>query len=224
MHFSAVRSLLRSYGERDYRKIRKLQFRYGEWPGNIRIEMQNGREIILPKFHANYLIPFHILKNSLLCTDLSNEFTDISGGDAWSPDYEERGKGFSLVVSRSPAGQDILDKMVNEGVVVLKKISENDAITMHSHGYDLKKRGAFIRIKYRKIFQLEVPDYGYVLKGFKFGRYLMEVILDISFLIAGTVFARWLVERISPERLGKIFVRARNTWKRKTYKIKREGL
>ena len=59
------------------------------------------RSFELPKFHANYLIPFHILKNSLLCTDLTNEYTDISGGDAWAPVYEERGKGFSMVISRS---------------------------------------------------------------------------------------------------------------------------
>lgn len=224
MHFSSVKSLLRSYGEKDYRMIKDLQFRHGEWPGKMRIEMQNGREITLPKFHANYLIPFHILKNSLLCTDLSNEFTDISGGDAWAPDYEERGKGFSLIVSRSAEGQHILNKMVEEGDVILKKISENDAITMHSHGYDLKKRGAFIRIKFRRILGMEVPDYGYLIKGFSLGRYLMEIAIDLLFLLAGTKLAIWITEQIPPERLGNIFQKARSFWKRNTYRIKRNNL
>ena len=77
LHFSSVKSFLRSYGEKDYRKIKKLYFRHGEWPGNMRVELDSGRVLELPKFHANYLIPFHIVKNSLLCTDLSKEFTEI---------------------------------------------------------------------------------------------------------------------------------------------------
>ncbi len=71
----------------------------------MRVEMQNGRVIELKKFHANYLIPFHIVRNSLYCTDFTNEFTDLSGGDAWAPVYEERGKGFSIVMARIPKGR-----------------------------------------------------------------------------------------------------------------------
>jgi coenzyme F420 hydrogenase subunit beta len=224
MHFSSIKSLLRSYGEKDYHDIRNLQFRNGEWPGNLRIEMKTGKVIMLPKFHANYLIPFHILKNSLLCTDLSNEFTDISSGDAWAPFYEERGKGFSLIVSRTRQGQIILDKMAEEGVLCLNEISQEDAISMHSHGLDLKKRGTFIRIKFRKILGLDVPDYGYVISGFSPGRYIMEAFIDITFLVAGTGIVIWLIERISPDRLGIIFEKARKIWKKKTFKIKREGL
>lgn len=139
LHFSSVKSFIRSYGEKDHTQIKKLYFRYGEWPGNMRVEFRSGKVIELPKFHANYLIPFHILKNSLLCTDLSNEFTDISGGDAWAPVYEERGKGFSMMIVRSQKGQEIVDAMLADGTLAMDEISENEAIIMHSHGYDLKK-------------------------------------------------------------------------------------
>lgn len=224
LHFSSVKSFLRSYGEKDYHNISKLWFRYGEWPGNMRIEMKNGRVIQLPKFHANYLIPFHILKNSLLCTDLSNEFTDISGGDAWAPVYEERGKGFSMVISRSKRGQEILEQMVAEGYLSLQHIDENEAITMHSHGYDLKKRGTFIRMKFRRLTGLPVPDYGYELKGFPLSRYLMEMIITSLFLVLGTPLARWIVEKIPPAFLGRIFEKSRKIWKKSTYGIKRTNL
>ena len=224
LHFSSVKSFLRSYGEKDYRKIRKLYFRYGEWPGNMRVELEGGRTIELPKFHANYLIPFHIMKNSLLCTDLSNEFTDISGGDAWAPVYEERGKGFSMVLSRSDKGQVILDKMLEEGLIQLDSIDETEAIAMHSHGYDLKKRGTFIRIKYRRWMGMRNPDYGYVIKGFSFKRYLMELFIDSLFMILGTRFSRFIIERIPPRTVGKVFERSRNVWKKSTKKIKREHL
>jgi coenzyme F420 hydrogenase subunit beta len=224
LHFSSVISFLRSYGIKDYTLLSKLYFRYGEWPGNMRVELKDGKFIQLPKFHANYLIPFHILKNSLLCTDLSNEFTDISGGDAWAPVYEERGKGFSMVIARSEKGQRILDSMRQQGILHLETIDENEAITMHSHGYDLKKRGTFIRIKFRKMLGLPVPDYGYALSGFSFGRYLMEVPITLMFLLLGTKFMHRLVELLPPAFIGKLFENARNTWKRSTYKIKRNGL
>lgn len=224
LHFSSIKSFLRSYGYKDYSTIKKLYFRYGEWPGNMRVEFANGEAIQLPKFHANYLIPFHIVKNSLLCTDLSNEFTDISGGDAWAPIYEERGKGFSMAIARSLKGQEILDKMCAEGILQLNQIDENQAITMHSHGYDLKKRGSFIRIRFRKMLRLPVPDFGYQVTGFSFTRYLMEILIDCMFLVLGTRIMRKIVEQIPPSFTGKIFERTRNIWKRATYSIKRNEL
>ncbi len=224
LHFSSVKSFLRSYGVKDHTQIRKLYFRYGEWPGKMRVELNDGRVLELPKFHANYLIPFHILKNSLLCTDLSNEYTDISGGDAWAPDYEQRGKGFSMVIIRSEAGEKIVRQMQAEGLLELRPAGEQEAVEMHSHGYDLKKRGAFIRMQYRSWLGMPNPDYGYRLKGFPLSRHLMEMLIDGLFLILSTRFARWLVEKVPPQTIGKIFERARKTWKRSTHNIKREKL
>ncbi|MBN1951988.1 MAG: Coenzyme F420 hydrogenase/dehydrogenase, beta subunit C-terminal domain [Bacteroidales bacterium] len=224
LHFSSVRSLLRTYHENDYTAIEKLYFRHGEWPGNMRIEMRGGRVIELKKFHANYLIPFHILKNSLYCTDLTNEFTDISGGDAWAPDYEERGMGYSILFTRTKTGNDLLQKMVDEGYISFGEITENEAITMHSHGYDLKKRGAFIRIRFRRLTGRSVPDYGYALKGFPLSRYLMEAMISFLFLVLGTTPARWFIGLFSPVFIGKWFEKARTFWKKSTYKIKRTNL
>jgi coenzyme F420 hydrogenase subunit beta len=224
LHFSSVKSFIRSFGRKDYREITRLYFRYGEWPGKMRVEFSDGEHVELPKFHANYLIPFHILKNSLLCTDLSNEFTDISGGDAWAPKYEERGKGFSMVLARSETGKDILDRMVSAGALVLDPITTDDAITMHSHGYDLKKRGTFIRLRFRRLFGQRVPDYGYVIKGFSLQRYLMEIVLSSMFLILGTRPARFMAERIPPKSIGRLFEKTRVRWKKSTHKIKRSNL
>jgi hypothetical protein len=190
----------------------------------MRVELTDGRVFELPKFHANYLIPFHILMNSLLCTDLTNEYTDISGGDAWAPVYEERGKGFSMVISRSDAGEEIIKKMAEEGHLWLQPLEESEAIEMHSHGYDLKKRGTFIRMKYRAFLGKPNPDYGYELKDFPLSRHLMEIMIDALFLVLSTPFARWVVEKLPPQTIGKIFEKARKLWKRSTHSIKREKL
>jgi coenzyme F420 hydrogenase subunit beta len=108
LHFTSIRGILAAHGVRDHREIRSLRFREGEWPGTLRIELRSGRIVEMPKFHANYLIPFHIMKRCLLCTDLSNELADLSVGDAWAPVYEERGKGFSLAIGRSDASLEWL--------------------------------------------------------------------------------------------------------------------
>lgn len=224
LYFSSVRSFIRSHGERDYRRIRKLWFRYGEWPGSMRVEMKNGKIFELKKFHANYLIPFHILKNCLYCTDLANEFTDISGGDAWSPEYEERGQGFSIIIPRSKAGSNIIDAMVKEGWLEVTPCTEEESISMHSHGYDFKKRGSFIRISLRRMFLKSVPDYGYKLSGFPVSRYLMELVISSLFLLLGTWPARRMVELFKPAFIGRIFERTRTAWKRSTRSIKRKNL
>jgi coenzyme F420 hydrogenase subunit beta len=224
LHFSSVISFLRSFGIKDHTQIRKLYFRYGEWPGKMRVELNDGQVFELPKFHANYLIPFHILKNSLLCTDLANEYTDISGGDAWAPVYEERGKGFSMVVCRSEAGEAIIRHMTEEGRLELTPVDEQEAVEMHSHGYDLKKRGTFIRMQYRNWLGRLNPDYGYRIKGFPLSRYLMEIVIDALFLTMSTGLARRIAEKIPPQAIGRVFEKARKLWKRSTHKIKREKL
>lgn len=224
LHFSSVKSFLRSHGEKDHTAIRSLHFRHGEWPGHMRVELSSGRVIELKKFHANYLIPFHIVRNSLFCTDFTNEFTDLSGGDAWAPVYEERGLGFSLVIGRSARGMELLREMEAEGWLDLSPLSEKECIDMHSHGYDFKKRGAFIRMRLRRMVGKKVPDYGYELKDFRASRILMELVISTLFVLLGTRPARWMVEQFPPSLVGRLFERSRTTWKRSTHRIKRENL
>lgn len=220
LYFSSIRSLLASHGARDYRQITSLRFRDGEWPGNLRVRLRSGEVIEMPKFHANYLIPFHIVKRCLVCTDLANELTDISGGDAWSPVYEERGKGFSIVAGRSQAGVEILKAMEAAGRIRLQPIQADEAIRMHTHGFDLKKRGAFIRISMRRWLGWPAPDYGYRLGGFPISRYVLEFVISSLFALLGSSPARWLLERVNPRLLGRVFVHLRTLWKKTTRGIK----
>ena len=73
-----------------------------------------------------------------MCTDLANEFADIACGDAWSPVYEERGKGWSLVMGRTERGAGLLEEMAEGGYLSLQGLEEQAAIGMHSHMLDFK--------------------------------------------------------------------------------------
>jgi len=221
MHFSSVESYLRAFGEKDYRNIRDLQFRHGEWPGSMRVEMQNGKVYLLPKFHANYLIPFHMMQRCKLCIDLANEFADISVGDAWAPVYEERGKGFSLVVVRSEKGAVLAREMAEASLLDMQPLDLEVAVTMHSHMYDNKKRGAFIRIKRSK----NAPEYNLPFpENIHFKRKLFESSLNLVYRILRTRIVRRIFEILPPKYTGAVFNQFKVLWKKATYSVKREKL
>ncbi len=221
LHFSSVISFLRSHGEKNYKDIKDIRFRHGEWPGNMRVEMNNGKVFQLPKFHANYLIPFHMMKRCMACIDASNEFTDISVGDAWAPVYEERGKGFSFVVARSQKGAGILDCMLDENEIDLKTIEVDQAVKMHSHMYDNKKRGAFIRmrrLKYAPDYNLPFPN------NITFKRKVFETTLNLVFLTLRTKPAIRIFEMLPQKFVGTVFNNFKVFWKKITFSVKRKDL
>ncbi|PLW97354.1 MAG: coenzyme F420 hydrogenase [Marinilabiliales bacterium] len=221
LHFSSVTSFLRAHGAKDHTQITDLKFREGEWPGHMRVEMKDGKVMELRKFFANYLIPFHIMKRCWYCVDGSNEFADISVGDAWAPVYEERGKGFSIVVSRSEKGTELLHSMKEEGLIDLIPQTEDEAVKMHSHMFDNKKRGAFIRIdrkRHKPEYNLPKPE------NIKFGRKVFESVLQLIYAILRTRLMTWIVDKLPSEWVGRNFDRFKVYWKKRTYKVKRDEL
>ena len=194
MYFESIRSFLRSNGIESEHEIFNLKYRSGEWPGKLRIELKNGRILEADKFHYNYLIPFYVTSSSLQAVDFTNELTDISVGDAWSPKYEKEGKGFSVILSRSEVGENILNNMMNEELLYGEEITIDEALDMHGHMIDFKKRGSFLRNK-RKTVQ---PFYGYEPIEIPMARKVVERILQVAFCIGGTNLARRAALRESP--------------------------
>jgi coenzyme F420 hydrogenase subunit beta len=225
MHFSSTEAFLRKEGVRDLSTVVRLEFRAGKWPGNMRVELQGGRVIEMPKFHANYLIPFHIMKRCLLCADLTNEFADISGGDAWAPVYEERGEGFSVMIVRTPRGRQITDEMIRQGKLAARTIGYDEIVAMHSHGLDLKKRGVFIRISRRAGRGRRVPQYGFALESsVSLSRRLMDWVMDIVFRMCWSATGKRLIRLVPNRLLGPTFQGTRRWWKGVTRTTKRGGL
>jgi coenzyme F420 hydrogenase subunit beta len=224
LHFDSVRSFLKRHGVTDLSKVASLKYRAGEWPGRMEVRLTDGTVFGLEKFYANYLIPFYIMKRCLLCTDLTNEFSDISCGDGWSPVYEERGKGWSIVLGRTQAGIELLQAMCNDGYVELHPIDAPAAVNMHSHGLDLKKRGSFLRIRSLARLGKPVPEYGYTLSGAPFTRRMQEEVIRRVFDLCGTRLARLMIDRLPLELIGRGFKLLRRVWIKSTRSTKRSGL
>jgi len=224
MYLGAIESYLRSNGVNDLDEVVELRYREGEWPGYLQVRTRSGEVFRARKFYYNYLIPFYITQSSLLAVDFTNELTDISVGDAWHPRYEKQGGGFSVVVARSERGEDMLVSMCQEGVLNLEEITLEEALSMHAHMFDFKKRGAFIRLEWRKAMGRRVPDYGYHLASAPFSRKVVELVIVSVFGVCRTRIARRLVEFVPLGLIGPLFGMLRRAWKKVSKPVKRKGL
>lgn len=224
MYLSSIRGFLRANGVKSLEEIAELRYREGEWPGYLQIKLGDGRTLRAEKFYYNYLIPFHITRSTLLSVDFTNELTDISVGDAWSPAYEAQGKGFSVVVARTEQGADLLARMKQAGQLVLEPVDVREALAMHGHMLDFKKRGSFIRIKWRQALGKAVPDFGYRPAQLSFSRQLVELVISGLFLICGTPLMRALVTLVPLGIIGPVFDVLRKAWKGMSRGVKRKDL
>lgn len=224
MYFDSVRDLVAKLGVTDLGQIERLEYRAGEWPGKTRITLRNGTTFELDKFYANYMNLFYPVERCLTCTDLTSEFADISAGDAWAPVYEERGLGFSLLVTRTPVGEAVVHDCITAGTIVTTPIRREDAIAMHSHSLDNKKNGGFLRIQHLKAIGRKTPDYGYRPVSFLWTRRVIALVMSVAFVLGRTRAARRLVLLLPLEMVGKWFKRARTVWKGLTSPEKKRGI
>lgn len=224
MYTGAVRAFLRNQGVPDRVPIKSLQWRAGEWPGYLQVETADGRVFQAQKFYYNYLIPFYISRNCQITPDFSNETTDLSVGDAWSPSFETAGGGHSVILARSELAEKVLADLKEAGELSLEPISIEQALAMHGHMLDFKKRGTFIRLAVQQWQRKPVPEFGYRPAKIPPGRWLVEVVISGSFAIAGQPWARWLVSKMPIGVVGPAFNWLRKTWKSLSKPTKRKGL
>jgi coenzyme F420 hydrogenase subunit beta len=221
---AAIRTLLRSKGVRDEDAITSLKWRAGEWPGYLEIKTASGREIRSKKVYYNFLIPFFVTQTSLQSMDFANEFTDLSVGDAWSPKFEALGAGFSVIAARNPKMAAILEEMQAQGLLDLTPVDPVEASAMHGHMIDFKKRGGYLRNRWRRMTGRAAPDYGLRPEPIGLSRIIVEIVISTIFALAGTRAARKIVEWIPESILGPLFNNLRLFWKSASKPAKRKGL
>lgn len=224
MYLGAVRAFLRSQGVSDRVGIKKLQWRAGEWPGYLQVETEDNQVFRAKKFYYNYLIPFYISRNCQITPDFTNELTDLSVGDAWSPQFEASGGGHSIIVARTEQATNLLEEMQDLQLLTLADINLDQALGMHGHMIDFKKRGTFIRLQWQQQQGKPIPTFGYQPAAISLMRYLVEVVISGSFALGQLSLARWLVTKLPLSLVGPAFNELRKTWKSLSKPTKRKGL
>lgn len=221
---SAIKYFLRSKRVAKNDKVSSLKWREGDWPGYLEIKTESGKVLQSKKIYYNFLIPFFITHTSLRSMDFVNEFSDLAVGDAWSPTYESKGKGFSVFVTRSDEMEKIVSNMIQKGILEAENVPDDEAIAMHGHMLDFKKRGGYIRNRMRAFFGYSIPDYGYKPANIAFSRKITELVISSIFLVAGNRFSRALMTLIPENILGPVFDFVRLRWKTLSKPTKRKGL
>lgn len=220
----AIRSLLRAHRVADEDAITSLQWRAGEWPGQLEITTESGRTVRSKKVYYNFLIPFHVTQTSLLSMDFANEFTDLSVGDAWSPQFEAMGQGHSVVLSRNAEMSAVIDEMERGGLLQLEDADPLKAAAMHGHMIDFKKRGGYLRNRWREATFRKAPDIGLDPEPIGVSRLVVEVVIGLVFGLCRNGPARWVMQQIPQWILGPLFNRLRLGWKQASKPAKRKGL
>lgn len=220
----AIRALLRMHAVPDEDAVISLQWRAGEWPGHLEVRTASGCVVQSKKVYYNFLIPFYVTQASLQSMDFANEFTDLSVGDAWSPQFEGLGQGFSVVAARSTMMAAIVQEMQDRGLLTLDSVNVLETTAMHGHMIDFKKRGSYLRNLARRALGLASPDYG--LRPVPIGavRIAVEIVVSMLFVICRTPLARWCMEKVPERILGPLFNRLRLAWKSASKPAKRRGL
>lgn len=218
LYYEATRVMLRKMGVEKLDDIVSLHYREGEWPGNFTVTDKKGVTRSISKFDFNQLIPFYINHRCLTCVDLTNELADISIGDGWAKEGDWQG-GWSLILTRSELGEEIVKRAAGDGVIELEPVSREEAVAMHSHGFDLKKIGAPIRLNLWRKFGRAVPEYRTEYPPSRFYRRIAEVFISVQFIACSSEAGRMMLRILPLKALGSFFRFLRRFWIKISKKI-----
>jgi len=171
--FAGIHFLMKKIGVKNS-EVRKIAYRGNGWPGSLSIETKSGARISRPlvgSWHAYWPLFssfFFTPMRCTMCPDQAAELADLSFGDAWLPELKHEKDGTSIIISRTAAGQDLLEKAQLAGTIVLKqacmeKVAQSQSTNLKFKKQDLPSRLTFMHMMGRKTPQF-VPNISYSVK------------------------------------------------------------
>jgi coenzyme F420 hydrogenase subunit beta len=159
--FLGTEYFLKKHGIRED-DIERLDYRGEGWLQDYHmiVHLKNGGRRIIPRtgvlFNSSYHRDFAVPR-CLLCCDQTCELADISFGDPRLPDLMGDKLGKSLIVSRTPLGEEILQKALSKGTI---ELTERLSVERFFQGQNIYfKRGFTARLTLRRTFGRPVPRY-----------------------------------------------------------------
>jgi coenzyme F420 hydrogenase subunit beta len=146
--------------------IRDFEFRGGAWPGRFRAILKSGETFNLHYSNYkdgayNYLVSAYMPKRCQTCIDGSNEFSDLSIGDAWTKDTsgDYKFKAHSRILIRTSIGLDLYRSASQNKTLISRDVSGDASYQTHQQQTKRKGRTAPIRIERLKRAGKNVPQY-----------------------------------------------------------------
>ena len=210
LHPSATDYLIKKVGV-DKKNIKSLEYRGGDWPGGFLVKTKNGEEKFIPKHFYNYVNVMFVPERCLLCPDLTNEFADISAGDAWE-EYLDDKKGWSRVIVRTEAGKQIIENALRDKDIYVKESSKDALERSHSHLIQYKKIGFFIRSKLNS----KNPSFGLKEPRISLKDKIISVLFYLEVCLARTEIMRFLIGLLPVNFVGVVAQKVRSFLNRVT--------
>lgn len=101
----------------DPRTVTKVDYRGEGWPGEFRVETEDGDRASMTYAESWGGLTKHRQWRCLVCPDHTGEFADLSIGDPWYRTVREGEPGRSLVVVRTVRGRALLQSAFASGAV-----------------------------------------------------------------------------------------------------------
>ena len=95
------------------------------------------------------------------CDDVVTELADISLGDAWLEPYSKDGRGTSVVVTRSPLAESIIQEGANSSAIVIEPISPDTMRASQQGSYNHRHDGLYVRVKEAQAMGVAIPEKRY---------------------------------------------------------------
>ncbi len=101
----------------DPTKVTKMDYRGEGWPGEFRVETQDGQRASTSYADAWGQLSKKRQWRCLVCPDHTGEFADLSVGDPWYRTIRDGEPGRSLVVIRTERGRSLLNSALASGAL-----------------------------------------------------------------------------------------------------------
>jgi coenzyme F420 hydrogenase subunit beta len=145
-------------------RVRRISFRGRGWPGSIRVELEEGKVRTIPYDHALrkllWKIYIYTPRRCLMCYDFTSEFSDVSVGDAWLPEFKHDRSGRNTVIVRSRIGEEVCREAVDSGNLYLEPIEAEKLQRSQRFDHIMKKRDIGARYNLLRSIGLRVPSIG----------------------------------------------------------------
>jgi coenzyme F420 hydrogenase subunit beta len=156
--FKAIADQVKTWGQADLSRVTTIHYREGKWPGNVRVKGESmDRQTIIYEFLLR--LPFTTNARCMICSDLMNETSDITIGDAWLPELTgKRDNGWSVLAVRSGETRRLILEAQTQGYIHLQEVDTGTFIRSQEKPMRYKKHALGVRLDFfRKFMRRRVP-------------------------------------------------------------------
>jgi coenzyme F420 hydrogenase subunit beta len=162
----------------DPAQVENLDFRAGQWPGLLELQLKDGRR--LPAVgQEEYKDAFNTLKLGYtprrcdMCIDFSAEYADIAAGDPWLRGTDGKylyPDGYTAILVRTESGAALLRDAVSAGYITVEEVPVETWLVNFSNSVKHKRADIPQYIEQQRRLGKPVPDYGRVIDSSLAGR------------------------------------------------------